>query len=182
MSNPGPLGGRVPALFTEAGELVGDHLKGIATFATIGAFLTEILSGFFGIRLTPYGTAFENLITSDWFISLFVFTIFMSQIMMFQRISWIVSRLESEGLPEEDKEAAVQEEQPAKMTDGGRSNQPRDSKGRFKAKDSGSSNLLLIAMAGMTGYLIASQSSSFDPITGALLGIGVITFLQARSD
>lgn len=178
MSDSGSPEGWVPALFTDTVDLIGENLMEIAGFASIGSLLIGIVSGFFGVRLTPYGTAFENLFTSDWFVSSIVFIIFMTQIKLYQKVTWTVDQLEPvEEEFEEEGDVDTQEENLQKMADGGRP--PRDSKGRFKAKDSGGSNVLLIIMAGMTGYLIASQSSSFDPLAGALLGIAVIAFLQA---
>lgn len=187
MSGQSSSSQRIPALFTALGNIVGDHWRQIAGGAGGLGGLVAILDGVFGIQLVPYGNAMVEFFTSSGAVTVLLLMLLISQVLLYQRVEWIVNQLEPEE-PEEDEnldkpvgETETDAETGEALTDGGSSNTPpRDSKGRFTTRDSGGSNVFLIVLAAVTGYLIGGQTDVIDPIAGALIAVALIAFLQAK--
>lgn len=175
---------RIPALFTALGNIVGKHWKEIAGGAGGLGGLVAILNGLFGIQLVPYGTALVQFLTSDGAVTVLLLIVLISQILLYQRVEWIVNQLESEKDDNHDNSVAKHEtdtEAEKAFTDGGSSNlPPRDGKGRFTTRNSGGSNLFLLVLAAVTGYLIGGETGAIDPIAAALIAVALIAFLQSK--
>lgn len=176
---------RIPALFTQMGNIVGDHFGLLAKVTGGLGGVVAILDGFFGVKLVPYGTAIVHILTSDGAIASLLLLVVLSQILLYQRVEWLLKQVESEedGGDRESTEEQNQEpetETEEVLTDGGSSDlPPRDSKGRFTTKESGGSNLFVIVVAAAIGYVVATESGAINPIAGALIAVSVISFLQA---
>lgn len=167
---------RIPALFSRVGDLAGNYFWQIASITgTIGG-AAAILDVVFGIRLVPYGTALVDFLVSDGFTTFLLLILLISQILLYQRIEWIVGHLEERVEAEQEED----EEFDDAITDGGSDSlPPRDSEGRFTTKDSGGSNLLLLFLAGLAGYVIGNQTAVIDPIAAALIAIALVSLFQA---
>lgn len=99
--------------------------------------------------------------------------VLISQILLYQRVEWLVKQFEPQ------RESVGDEENDEIVTDGGSSVPPRDNKGRFTTKESGGSNILLIILAAITGYLFGLETGIIDPFAGALIAIAVVSFFQS---
>lgn len=176
---------RVPALLTTAGNFIGTYWKEIAgVTGTFGGIVT-ILDTVFGVSLAPYGSTVVELFTSDGIVTILLLIILISQVLVYQRIEWIVNQLESAKQDEVNNETPKDEadhEKDEMVTDGGSSNtQPRDSKGRFTTSDSGRSNVFLIILAAITGYLVGAETGVIDPYAAALIAIALLALIQSDS-
>jgi hypothetical protein len=179
MKSSKPSGSKFPAILTSLGNLLGKHWKGVAIVSgPIGFFIT-LLSEFFGVKLTPYGNAFLNLVTDNSFIAFLLVVVIITQIMLYQRVDWIIKQIES---PRKGADGGIEENLEAEndklQTDGGMP--PRDSKGRFTSKSSGGSNVLLIVMAAIAGYLFGGESGAIEPLGAALIFVAIVALLQSR--
>ena len=176
---------RIPALLTTAGNIVGTYWKEIAgVTGTLGAIAT-ILDTVFGVSLAPYGSTAVELFTSDGVVTILLLIILISQVLVYQRIEWIVNQLESAEQGEVNNETPEDEtdhEKDEMVADGGSSNTPpRDSKGRFTTGDSGRSNIFLIILAAITGYLIGAETGVINPYAAALIAIALLALIQSDS-
>ena len=170
-------GTSISGLPESIGNWIGSHYPQIGATAGIAGLAISLLNVVFGVRLTPYGNAFAAFVTADSFRTFLLLSVLISQVFLYQRVAWVVESLENQDRSEETSEADESEEL---LADGGDSNlPPRDRKGRFTTDDSGGSNLLLLVLAGAAGYVIGGQSTAIDPIAGALIGITVVSILQA---
>jgi len=177
MSGPNPSNRGIPALFTRAGNLVGNYFTEIAAITGTLGGIVAILNGVFGIQLVPYGTALVAFMTSDGFVSSLLLLVLISQVLLYQRVEWMVHQLEED---ERSEEQESDEETEEVLTDGGSDMPPRDSKGRFTTRDSGGSNVFLLLLAAVTGYLFGAETGMIDPFAGALLAIAIVSLFQAR--
>lgn len=172
-------GSPISTLGENIGNWIGSHYPQIGATAGIAGLAISLLNVVFGIRLTPYGAAFATLVTADSFRTFLLFSVLVSQVFLYQRVAWLVEQIEGQ---DGSEEASESDDSGELLTDGGDSNlPPRDNKGRFTTDDSGGSNLLLLFLAGAAGYVIGGQSTTIDPIAGALIGITAVSVLQALS-
>jgi len=170
-------GNSISGLPESIGNWIGSHYPQIGATAGIAGLAISLLNVVFEVRLTPYGNAFAAFVTADSFRTFLLFSVLVAQVFLYQRIAWVVERLEEQDKSEETSESEDSEEL---LADGGDSQlPPRDNKGRFTTDDSGGSNLLLLVLAGAAGYVVGGQSAAIDPIAGALIGITAVSILQA---
>jgi len=176
MSDPNPSSRGIPALFTSLGNLVGRHFREIALITGTLGGIAAILNSFFGIRLVPYGDAFVEIITSDGSVIVLLLLVLISQVLLYQRVDWIVSQLEEDDGGKDHEDAS---ETNKVLTDGGASDlPPRDSQGRFTTKDRGGTNIFLLLLAAITGYIIGGETGLMDPVAGAFIAIAVVSVFQ----
>ncbi|WP_440772701.1 hypothetical protein [Natronorubrum sp. DTA28] len=157
-------------------NFIESYHKYITVTTGISAFILTILNLFFGMRFTPYGNTVTQAITSPAFLSIIGIILLMSHVTLQKQIhemKWEIQTNKSaagESFGDGPKE---------KMTDGGSTrSRPRDSKGRFKSKDSGGSDLLLLILGGIGGAIIATEFMGVDPLVGAILGILLVLILD----
>jgi hypothetical protein len=174
----------IPALFTELGNIIGNHWWDIARVAGgLGGFFA-ILEYLFGIQLAPYGNALIRFFVSDGAVIILLLAILISQVLLYQRVDWIVDHLESRNIDETDDQTndETDTETEEVLTDGGSANlPPRDNEGKFTTRDSGGSNVFLLILAALTGYLVGTETGVIDPIAAGLLAVALIAFIQSRS-
>ena len=174
---------RIPALFTALGNIIGKHWRGIAAGAGGIGGIVAILSQAFGIQLDSYGTVLVQYLTSDGATTVLLLIVLISQILLYQRVEWIMYIVEQNH--EADKPAVEPDtdaETEEARTDGGSSDlPPRDSKGRFTTSASGSSNVFLLLLAALTGYLFGVETNIIDPIAAALIAVALIALFQSKN-
>ena len=164
------------ALFTKLGNLIGKHSEIIYKVAAVVGVGLTLIQLFFDVQLSPYGPVFIKYLTSDAAIVILLLTVMISQIMLYQRVEWIVKQLERDVEP--DKESGDMSNSEDTMTDGGWRDQPRDDKGRFTTKESGGTNLFILILAGVLGYTVGTEIEAISPIVGVLIAIAIVAFLQ----
>lgn len=174
----------IPALFTELGNIIGNHWWDIARVAGgLGGFFA-ILQYLFGIQLAPYGNALIRFFVSDDAVIILLLAILISQVLLYQRVDWVVDQIEPRDISETDQqtEDETDTESEEALTDGGSSNlPPRDNEGRFTTRDSGGSNVFLLILAAITGYLVGSETGVIDPVAAGLLAVALIAVFQSQS-
>ena len=182
MNSRAPPKRRIPALFTALGNIVGQHWTEITKIAGGLGGLVAILDVVFGFQLVTYGTALVQLFTSDGTVTVLLLVVLISQLLLYQRVEWIVNQIESERGDTADKqvETNTNAETEEILTDGGSPNTPpRDDKGRFTTRDSGGSNVFLLILAAATGYFIGAETGAIDPVAAALISVALIAFVQS---
>ena len=173
---------RVPALFTALGNIIGNYWKEIAGITGALGGIVTILNSFFGIQLAPYGAVLVRYLTSEGATSILLLVVLISQILLYQRVEWIVGQFEPRADNRPDNSAnKTDNEAEEVLTDGGSSDlPPRDDEGRFTTRNTGGSNVFLLVLAAVTGYLFGSETGVIDPVGAALIGVALIAFLQAK--
>jgi len=157
-------------------HFVESYHKYITATTGVLAFILMVLNLFFGISFTPYGNRFTQAITSPAFLSTIGIILLMSHVLLHKQIREMKWRNQTNELP---SERSFEDTPKEKMTDGGSvRNQPRDSKGRFKSKNSGGSDLLLLILGGAGGAVVGTEFLEIDPLVGAILGILLILILD----
>jgi len=165
------------ALFTKLGNLIGKHSETIYKVAAVLGVSLTLIQLFFDIQLSPYGPVFIRYLTSDATMVILLLTVMISQVMLYQRVEWIIKQLEAE--IESSSKSKDEEGSEDTMADGGWREQPRDNKGRFTTEKSGGTNLFILILAGLLGYTAGTEIEAISPVVGVLIAIAIVAFLQS---
>jgi hypothetical protein len=172
----------IPALITDAGNALAKHKNNIGiAFGVVGGGI-GLASQLFGLKLVPYGESIIFQLTRDGTMVGLLFLIAMIQVMMYQRVRWVVDTLESidsydaAGEARENQQEESDEDENLRA-DGGSSLPPRDSEGKFTSKSQGGSNLIIVLLAAGAGYAFGSQYGPQEAAAGALICAGFVVLL-----